>query len=199
MRNIKVTTSHGSELDSPRFVSKRRFFWGINDPLVLSFRFAILLPVFWFWLNCLNVLEESEEPQQSTTQQQPSKTNLEILYILTIHALKTFCLGMPFSNSRSREKYLGFKISKNFPIVVRTLLSTHFTMAVSRRRPSTNDFLRFFLQSRSTDRLFMICISIEMGKNILRLFEFYCSIPVISVSLQTLIMTQPINCDIGGL
>ena len=44
------------------------------------------------------------------------------------------------------------------------------------------DFLRFFLQSRSADRLFMICISIEMGKNILRLFEFYCSIPVISVS-----------------
>ena len=31
----------------------RRF----NDPLVLSFRFAILLPVFWFWFNCINVLE----------------------------------------------------------------------------------------------------------------------------------------------
>ena len=58
------------------------------------------------------------------------------------------------------------------------------------------DILRFFLQSRSTDRIFMICKSIEMGRNIFRIFEFYCSYTSL---LQVLMLTQPINCNTGGL
>ena len=37
-----------------RFISIRRFFWGINDPMVLSFNFARFLNIFWFWLKYLN-------------------------------------------------------------------------------------------------------------------------------------------------
>ena len=55
MKNMKVTTSPGLQLDF--YISKRRFFWGINDPLVLSFKFAILLLIFWSWLNSLKILE----------------------------------------------------------------------------------------------------------------------------------------------
>ena len=33
----------------------------ITQPLVLSFKLARLFPVFWFWLNCLNLIEKSEK------------------------------------------------------------------------------------------------------------------------------------------